>query len=39
MERFPTKIDSTGKISVDTGPSKAISRPVADAADAVPPPA
>jgi hypothetical protein len=38
MDRFPIKIDNTGRISVDTGPSKAISRAVADAADAVPPP-
>jgi cytochrome b6-f complex iron-sulfur subunit len=39
MDRFPVKIDGTGKITVETGPSKAISRSVADAADAVPPPA
>jgi len=36
MDRFPLKIDA-GKIIVETGPSKAITRPVADAADAVPP--
>jgi cytochrome b6-f complex iron-sulfur subunit len=35
MDRFPLKIDSSGKITVETGPSKAISRPVADPADAV----
>src|SRR5205823_1455232 len=39
MDRFPVKIDGTGRINVETGPSKAISRPVADAADAVTPPA
>ena len=38
MDRFPLHIDSGGKITVDTGPSKAISRPVALASDAVPPP-
>ena len=37
MDRFPLKVDPSGKIIVETGPSKAISRPVADAADAVPP--
>jgi cytochrome b6-f complex iron-sulfur subunit len=36
MDRFPLKIDGSGKITVETGPSKAISRPVVDTADAVP---
>ena len=36
---FPLAIDPTGKIVVQTGPSIAISRAVADAKDAVPPPA
>ncbi|MBI2755207.1 MAG: Rieske 2Fe-2S domain-containing protein [Chloroflexi bacterium] len=35
MDRFPVTIQG-GKIMVDTGPSKAISRPVASASDAVP---
>jgi len=39
MDRFPMTIDGTGKINVETGPSKAISRSVAEASDAVPPPA
>jgi hypothetical protein len=38
MDRFPIKIESSGRITVDTGPAKAISRAVADAADAVPAP-
>ena len=37
MDRFPLKIDSTGKITVETGPSVAISRTIASASDAVPP--
>jgi len=37
MDRFPIKIDASGRITVETGPSKSISRAVADAADAVPP--
>jgi cytochrome b6-f complex iron-sulfur subunit len=36
MDRFPLKIDSTGKITVQTGPSVSISRPSADPSDAVP---
>src|SRR5437667_246857 len=39
MDRFPVKIESSGKIVVQTGPSIAISRAFADAKDAVPPPA
>jgi cytochrome b6-f complex iron-sulfur subunit len=39
MDRFPLNIDGTGKITVDTGPAKAISRAIASADDAVPPPA
>ena len=39
MDRFPLNIDASGKIIVQTGPSIAISRAVADAKDAVPPPA
>jgi cytochrome b6-f complex iron-sulfur subunit len=38
MDHFPIKFDSTGRISVDTGPSKAISRPVATLDDVAPPP-
>jgi cytochrome b6-f complex iron-sulfur subunit len=37
MDRFPLTIDSSGKIVVDTGPSKVISRALATADDAVPP--
>lgn len=37
MDRFPVKIDGSGRISVETGPSKAISRALASASDAVPP--
>jgi cytochrome b6-f complex iron-sulfur subunit len=39
MDRFPLKIDPSGKITVETGPSKVISRAIASAEDAVPPPA
>jgi cytochrome b6-f complex iron-sulfur subunit len=39
MDRFPMSIDSSGKISVETGPAKAISRSEAAASDAVPAPA
>jgi len=39
MDRFPMSIDAGGKISVETGPAKVISRSVASATDAVPPPA
>jgi len=39
MDRFPLNIDPSGKIVVQTGPSVAISRAVADAKDAVAPPA
>jgi cytochrome b6-f complex iron-sulfur subunit len=39
MDRFPVAIDGSGRILVDTGPSKAISRSEASASDAVPPPA
>jgi hypothetical protein len=39
MDRFPLKIEPSGKIVVQTGPSAAISRTTADAKDAVPPPA
>jgi cytochrome b6-f complex iron-sulfur subunit len=38
MDRFAMTIDGSGKISVETGPSKAISRSEAVASDAVPPP-
>jgi len=38
MDRFPVNIDGTGKISVETGPTKVISRDVAKAEDAVPGP-
>ncbi|HEY1293296.1 MAG TPA: Rieske 2Fe-2S domain-containing protein [Chloroflexota bacterium] len=38
MDHFPIKFDSTGRISVDTGPSKAISRPVATLDDVTAPP-
>jgi cytochrome b6-f complex iron-sulfur subunit len=38
MDRFPLAIDGTGKISVETGPSKVISRSEASAGDAVPGP-
>jgi cytochrome b6-f complex iron-sulfur subunit len=37
MDRFPLKIEGSGRISVETGPSKVISRAVASAGDAVPP--
>jgi cytochrome b6-f complex iron-sulfur subunit len=36
MDRFPLKIDASGKVLVETGPSKAITRPAADPRDAVP---
>jgi cytochrome b6-f complex iron-sulfur subunit len=39
MDLFPVSIDSSGKISVETGPSKVITRPEALASEAVPPPA
>jgi hypothetical protein len=39
MDLFPLKIDASGKITVETGPSKAVSRAIASAEDAVPPPA
>jgi len=38
MDRFPVNIDGTGKISVETGPTKVISRDIAKAEDAVPGP-
>jgi cytochrome b6-f complex iron-sulfur subunit len=39
MDLFPMSIDSSGRISVDTGPSKVITRPEALASEATPPPA
>jgi len=39
MDLFPLKIDPTGKISVETGPTKAVSRSEATTDQAVPPPA
>jgi hypothetical protein len=39
MDRFPLTIDPSGKITVQTGPSAAISRAIASASDAVQPPA
>jgi hypothetical protein len=36
---FPMKIDSSGKINVETGPTKAVSRSVASADQATKPPA
>jgi cytochrome b6-f complex iron-sulfur subunit len=39
MDLFPVSIDSSGKISVETGPSKVVTRPEALASEAVPPPA
>jgi cytochrome b6-f complex iron-sulfur subunit len=36
MDRFPLQIDTTGKITVETGPSNIITRPVASANEAVP---
>jgi cytochrome b6-f complex iron-sulfur subunit len=39
MDLFPVSIDSSGKISVETGPAKVITRPEALASEAVPPPA
>jgi cytochrome b6-f complex iron-sulfur subunit len=39
MDRFPIKIENSGRINVETGPAKVISRAVASASDAVPPPA
>jgi cytochrome b6-f complex iron-sulfur subunit len=37
MDRFPLTIDASGRIQVETGPSKAITRPEALASEAVPP--
>jgi cytochrome b6-f complex iron-sulfur subunit len=39
MDLFPLKIDGTGKIQVETGPSKVVSRKEATTGEAVPPPA